>query len=746
MRRNFLMSALASTLLSALSASPIMAQDNNAAQTAPLTLERVFASPSINGPTPRSVKLSPDGNLLTSLRPRDDDRERYDLWAMDAKTGVWRMLLDSLKFGSGAALSEEEKMQRERARIGGSKGIVAYDWAPDGKSILVPLDGDLFLADMNGNVTRLTETQTGELNAKVSPRGKYVSFVRDQNVILIDRADNKERQITDDGKDSLSWGVAEFVAQEEIGRNEGLWWSPDDRRIAVARVDESGVNIVSRAAIGAEGTQVFNQRYPAAGTPNAKVDLYIMNADGSGRIKANLGEDADIYLARVDWTPDGKALLVQRQSRDQKTLDMLSVDPVTGASSLLFQEKSDSWVNLHNNLRLLKDGGLLWTSERDGFSHIYRFKNGKWTQLTKGAWEVWDIVGLDEAGDAVYFTGTADKPLENHLYRTSLAKGGGKVTRLTESGWNNNVVMDKTASRTIVTRSNTDHPQQSYLAGKDGGRMQWIEQNALNAAHPYGPYLAGHRPTEFGTIKASDGTDLHYYMIKPKIEPGKTYPVWMQHYGGPGVQSVQNSWMGALPQYIVSQGYIYFELDNRGGSGRGKAFENHIYRSMGGVEVADQLKAAAFLKSLPLVAKDKIVTYGWSYGGYMTLKLLQAAQGVFAAGTAGAPVTKWQLYDTHYTERYLGTPQNDVAAYAKSSAISDASKIADPLLLIHGMADDNVIFENSTALMAEMQATATPFQTMVYPGYTHRVSGPKVSVHVYKTILHFFAQNIKDKE
>ena len=204
--------------------------------------------------------------------------------------------------------------------------------------------------------------------------------------------------------------------------------------------------------------------------------------------------------------------------------------------------------------------------------------------------------------------------------------------------------------------------------------------------------------------------------------------------------------MGALPQYIADQGFIYFEIDNRGMAGRGKAFEDHLYRAMGGVEVADQLKAAAYLKSLPIVAKDKIITNGWSYGGYMTLKLLEASPGTFAAGISGAPVTKWELYDTHYTERYMGTPQKDAAAYAKSSAIADAKMISDPLLLIHGMADDNVVFENSTAFMAEMQQTATPFETMVYPGQTHRVGGPKVSVHLYKTILNFINQNIQNKE
>ncbi len=310
---------IASVLGMLFAGAPVMAEDKA------LTLERVFASPSLNGASPRAVKLSPDGRTVTMLRPRDNDRERFDLWALDISTGdastsQWRMLVDSLKIGSGAELSEAEKMQRERARIGGSKGIVAYDWAPDSQSILVPLDGDIFVATLEGKVARVTNTQSGELDATISPKGGFVSFVRDQNLVVVERATAKERALTTDGKGELSWGVAEFVAQEEMDRTRGHWWAPDDNAVAVARVDESPVAVVSRASIGAETTRVYDQRYPLAGTANALVDLYIMTPDGQRRTKVDLGTETDIYLARVDWMPDAKSLLVQRQSRDQNDL------------------------------------------------------------------------------------------------------------------------------------------------------------------------------------------------------------------------------------------------------------------------------------------------------------------------------------------------------------------------------------------------------------------------------------------
>jgi dipeptidyl-peptidase 4 len=722
--------------LMALWSAPLMAQDAK-----PLTLERIFASPSINGPTPRAVKLSPDGSLLTSLRPRAEDRERFDLWATDTKTGKSRMLVDSLKFGAGGELSEAEKMQRERARIGGSKGIVAYDWSPDSKTILVPLDGDLFIADLNGDVKRLGIADGDVLDASVSPKGGYVSFVRDQNFYVVQGVGGKEVRLTSDGGGTISWGVAEFVAQEEMDRSKGAWWSPDDSRIAVARVDESGVDIVSRAAIGAEGTKLFDQRYPRAGTNNAKVDLYIVPVNGGEKIKVDLGSNADIYLARVDWRPDGKSLIAQRQSRDQKTLDVLEVDAATGAAQILFTENAKTWLNLHENLRFLKDGSLLWTSERDGFNHIYRWNAGTWTQLTRGDWMVRAVVGVDEAAGTVNFTGNKGNPTQQHLFAVPLK--GGTVTQLTPAGWWHDVTMNKTATRAIIRRSNPGQPEQIFLADARGKLISWIEENSLGTKHPYAPYLASHVAPEFGTIKAADGSILQTKLLRPKAEPGKRHPVFVQVYGGPGAgRQVTGGWGGALQQYLVDRGWIVFSVDGRGTPDRGKAFEDHIYQAMGGVEVADQMTGVAWLKQQPFVDPDRIVVYGWSYGGYMTLKLLQAAPGAFAAGVSGAPVTKWELYDTHYTERYMGDPRKVPEAYKASNVVPHAAKIADPLLLIHGMADDNVVFDHSTSLMAALQGNAQRFETMVYPGQTHRVAGPKVSVHLWNGILDFLDRTV----
>ena len=713
-----------------------------------LTLQRVFASPDLSGSQPRALRLSPDGTLLTSLRPRADERDRFDLWALDTRTGQERMLVDSKKVGSGAELSEQEKMQRERARIGGQRGIVAYDWAPDGRSILVPLDGDLYLATLDGKTRRLTNTPAGELNPTVSPRGGFVSFVRDQNLFVQPLAGGDARQVTQGGQGTIHWGEAEFVAQEEMDRRTGYWWSPDDRLVAVERFDEAPVRTAVRASIGASGTSTYEQRYPAAGTPNVLVDLYVMRPDGTGQVKVDLGTDRDIYLARVDWTPDGSALLVQRESRDQKTLDMLRVDPATGKATVMFTERAGarSWINLSDDYHMMKDGSLIWRSERDGFGHLYRFARGRWTQLTQGPWVVTNLVGVDEARGRLYLTGNKDDVLEQQLYALDLAHPG-QLTRLTERGWWNGATMDKAATRLIVSRSSPSQPTQTYLADTGGKRLSWVNENALRAGHPYFPFVQSHQATQFGTIKAADGSTLYWEMITPPLEPGKRYPVFFEHYGGPGTgQQVTRGWQGALPQYLVDRGYIYFKIDNRGSYNRGKAFEDQIYHAMGTVEVADQLAGANYLKTLPFVDGSKIATYGWSYGGYMSLKMLEKNPGVYAAAVSGAPVSDWQLYDTHYTERYLGDPARDPRSYSSSAAVADSSRIRDPLLLIHGMADDNVFLTNSTMVAAEMQKTRTPFEMMFYPGNTHRVGGPGVSEHLWGTILTFMDRNVKNKQ
>ena len=709
---------------------------------AKLTLDRIFGSPALSGPSPREVRLSPDGRLATLLRNRADDRDRYDLWAIDTTSGQARMLVDSLKLGSGAALSEEEKMRRERARIGGTKGIVGYAWAPDGRSILVPIDGELYLAALDGSVRRLADT-SGALDAQVSKGGRYVSFVRGQNLHVIDLGTGAARSITQDGGGTVTWGSAEFVAQEEMDRRTGHWWAPGDSAVAVERYDEAHVPVVTRAAIGADGTKLFAQRYPAAGSANVAVELWIVAPDGSRRVKVDLGADPDIYLARVDWAPDGSTLYVQRENRAQTVLDLLAIDPATGASRVVLSETAKTWINLNDDFRALKDGSLIWGSERSGFEHLYRWRDGSLTPITSGDWAVKRLVGVDEASGQLTFLANRDDAIGQQLYRVALA--GGEAKRLTDTGWWSDAAMDRAATRAIVTRSSPVHPPQVYLADADGQRLAWVEENRVAGDHPYAPYIANHVAPVFGTIRAADGSVLHTKLYRPT--GGGRHPALVQVYNGPGAgRQVTEAWGASdslIHQYLVSKGWVVFSIDGRGSPDRGKAFEDGIHRALGTVEVADQLAGLEWLKAQGFVDPRRVAVYGWSYGGTMTLKLLEAAPGAYAAGVSGAPVTRWELYDTHYTERYLGNPRTDPAPYAQADALGAAAKIRDPLLMLHGMADDNVVFDNGTAMYAALQAAGTPFEQMVYPGQTHAFTST-ARLHVWKTIEDFLDRRVRD--
>ena len=708
-----------------------------------LTIERIFASPPISGPTPRLLKLSPDGRYATLLKPRAEDRERFDLWATDTTTGQQRLLIDSTKIGGGE-ISEAEKMRRERARVGGSKGIVEYEWAPDGKSVLAPVDGDLYLADLaTGAIRRLTNTPATEIDAHVSEGGRYLSFVRDQNLYAIEVASGAERPLTTEGKGTVTCGTAEFVAQEEMDRRTGTWWAPGDGRVAVECFDESHVQVVTRAAIGANGTKTFDQRYPSAGTPNVVVTLWLMNPDGSGRTRVDLGSNPDIYLARVDWSKDARTLFVQRLSRDQKRLDLLAVEPVTGASRPVLSETSKTWLNLNDDFRPLKDGSFVWGSERTGFRHLYRWAMGQLTPVTHGDWVMTGLVGVNEPNHRLFFTGNKDGALEQHVYSVDYLNPG-EPERLSEQGYWNSAEMDKAATRMVVSRSSPDQPPQVYLADGSGRRVAWVEENKLDASHPYAPYIAAHREIRFGTLKAADGSTLYWEMITPQLVKGRKYPVFFEHYGGPGTgQQVSRAWASPMRQYWVSKGWIYFQIDNRGSYNRGKAFEDQIYHAMGTVEVDDQAAAARWLQKQPYVDPKKIAISGWSYGGYMTLKMLEKApRGLYAAGVVGAPVSKWELYDTTYTERYLGNPSVDPKPYESSDALADAVKIQEPFLLLHGMSDDNVIFENSSMLADELQQADHPFDMMFYVGQTHHIAGEGRQANVQKTIERFLDEKV----
>jgi dipeptidyl-peptidase-4 len=731
-----------------------------------LTVERMFDAPDLQGLSLRQTRFSPDGKLVTYLRARDDAPGVFDLWAYDIAGRGHRLLVDSRALApSEEKLSAEEEARRERQRIAALRGIVDYHWSPDSKALLFPLDGDLFLYDLGRSPTeavrRLTTTDAFETDPKFSPRGRYISFIREQDLYAVEVATGAERRLTTGGGGLISHGMAEFIAQEEMNRDTGYWWSPDERYIAFTRVDESPVAEVERFEIAAEGIRVLRQRYPATGGANAEVRLAILALAGDEPAWLDLGSK-DFYLARVAWFPEGDRLLVQRQSRDQKRLDLLSYPVTGGTGRQLFSERRDTWVALHDDLYFLPERReFLWASERTGHNHLYRYDYDGFLKgaVTAGDWDVIGesqapaVRGVDERRGRVYFMATLKTPLERHFYVADLVSGkGGKgdarlfrrpVALTAGDGWHN-VTMSRDTRRFLSVYSDPGQPPQVSLHDASGKRLAWLIENPIDADHPYAPYLDRHVLPEFGRLPAADGTPLDWQLYKPAgFEPGKRYPAVLVVYGGPTVQTVLRQWgerRGNLTAQLFAQrGYVVFAIDNRGAGGRGQKFTEALYRRLGGVEVTDQLAGIAWLKQQPFVDPARIGVYGWSYGGYMTLMLLSQSPGTFAAGVAGAPVTDFRLYDTHYTERYLGTPQENPEGYRLSNVLTHAGALRDRLLVMHGMADDNVLFTNTTLLIPVLVANGRPFELVPYPGSRHAaLTFRETGIHGWKTILDFF--------
>jgi dipeptidyl-peptidase-4 len=713
-----------------------------------LTIERLHSDPELSGASPRNLQLSPDGARVGFLRGRADDQFQLDLWEFNVHDNSMRRLVDSRALQPNEQVSEAERARRERERKAGLRGIVDYSWSPDGKQLLVPLGGELYLVDAAhpGHARRVASGNV--LDPQISPKGRYVSFVREQNLYVFDLASGQERQLTRDGGATIHNAEAEFVAQEEMDQRSGYWWAPDDSAIAFKRFDEAQVPVARRFEIYASRTDVVEQRYPGAGDPNVLVTLAVVAPDSGATRPVDLGSEHDIYLVRADWSADGRTLTYQRQSRDQHRLQLVAVDAATLAQRTLLTETAVTWVNVQQAPHFLKQrNAFLWVSERSGRKHLYLFDlDGRLLHpVTRGDWGIDELLAVDEQADRVYLSANRDAVIDKQVYALALdGSNAERPQRVSQAdGWHE-AKFSSPGELYVDTWSDADTPPQISLRRPDGSLLAWIEHNELNNRHPYAPYRASHVATEFGTLKAEDGQTLYYSMKKPAgFDPQRRYPVFLSVYGGPGAQTVQRKWGGLFDQYMAQQGYVVFRLDNRGSYRRERRFTDVIYRELGKHEVADQLTGIDWLARQSFVDPQRIGVFGWSYGGFMTLRLLEAGSGRIAAGASVAPVTDWQLYDTHYSEQYLGRPQDNPEGYRQSGVFAHLDGLRSPLLLMHGMADDNVLFANSTRLIDALTSGGVMFDLMTYPGAKHGISGPAAQNHVYHTIERFFGQHLK---
>ena len=717
-----------------------------------LSIKTLTSNESLSSSRVRGLKFSPNGKRVTFLKGSVENQRVLDLWEYNLQDGSSHILVKASDITGGVEeLSEAEKARRERQRVT-ARGIVNYSWSKQGGKLLFPLGGDLYQYDLvKAKAKRLTDSKAYEVDSRFSPKGTYVSYTLDDEIYIVNASSGKERQLTNSPSDVIKNGTPEFVAMEEMGRSTGYWWSPDEKYIAYISYDESPVDIGRRYEINRDSFKLLKQRYPAAGRNNVHVRLGIM-AVKTGAVKwVDLGAEKDIYLPRVKWLTNSSGVFFQRQDREQKTLDLIFADAKTAKTKHILTEKAKYWIQLHKSLRFInKSREFIWASERSGYSHLYHYKiNGDLIgQLTSGDWKVTSAPFINEERGKIYFTATYGSVLERHLYEINITDKNVTVPKpITKRAGLHNISFPSGEGGVYLDYfSNPVTPHNLSLHTMDGKHVMWISENKMDKDHPYFKYMHAHITPEFGTVTAANGkTVLHYKMLKPKeMIKGKKYPVLFALYGGPGPQKVNKSWSGAnWTQYLAQQGYIIFTLDNRGSGHRGVEFKGALYHHFGEIEIRDQLKGYEFLKTLPFVDQSRIGIQGHSYGGYLTLMAMFKAPEVFKVGISGAPVTEWRLYDTHYTERFLGHPNQNKKGYDASSVFPYVKGLTGKLLIAHGMADDNVVFNHASMLFDELQKKAVQFDMMAYPGQTHRLGADRMRRrHLYQTYKRYLDDHL----
>jgi dipeptidyl-peptidase-4 len=700
---------------------------------------------------PGNLAFSPDDRLITYLHSPERTLVRQ-LFAFDPQTGEHRLLVEAPGAISEGDLSLEEALRRERLRQR-ELGVTQYAWAKHAMRLLVPSQGDIYVSDSPGAPLRRLVASQGSptIDPQFSPDGEWVAYVQDAELYVAPFEGGAPRQITYGARESgKTNGLAEYIAQEEMGRASGFWWSPDSRWIAFEEVDETHIPIYRIVHQGKSSTGDGAQedhRYPFAGQANARVRLGVVPFEGGEPVWMDLGEEQDIYLARVQWLPDGR-LSAQIENRQQTQLELAVFDPSTGRRSTLLLETSDVWINLHDLFRPLERpyqgqrGCFLWASERSGFRHLYLYDaEGRLIrQLTSGDWMVDALAGIDEAAGQVYFTATLDDPRQCHLYAVSLE--GGPPRRLTAEPGTHTVALDHACQRFVDVYHAVDQPPIVRLYSLSDSRLL----ATLYAERDPRVDQLGLQPPELVSLQNRHGDVLYGALFRPppRFGPGP-YPTLVYVYGGPHAQMVVNAWTltaSMRAQYLRSLGFLVFVLDNRGSARRGLAFESVIKHDMGHVEVEDQVDGVRWLVSQGLADPQRVGIFGWSYGGYMAAMCLARAPETFKAAVAGAPVTHWDGYDTHYTERYMGAPQTNPQGYQVSSVMHHVAHMQGKLLLVHGLIDENVHFRHTARLINALIAARKPYDLLLFPDERHMPRSQADRVFMEEQVRDYFLKHL----
>src|SRR5882724_10869379 len=710
-------------------------------QTALLTVKRIYSQPSLGGRLNRGVQWAPDGKAVSFFETKGEGAAaKSELWALDVASGQRRLLVNTEKLQT--VLPTEKKPQSQATGLG-RRAASQYEWAPGGQAILFVGPKALGWLDLKTQGIRtLVAGEETIADVKISPNGKFVSFVRAHNLFLVSIADAKERALTSGGTEAVRKGELDWVYPEELDLKTAYWWSPDSSKIAFLEMDESKVTRFPLVDFASFAGAVEEERYPIAGGNNPVVHVYVVSVNGGKAALMDTGAETNQYLPRVAWLQDSKRVAIERLNRPQTQLELLVANAETGKSSVVLTEKDAYWINVSDDLYFLKDGKrFLWSSERSGCRHLYLYAlDGKeQAQLTKGNWEVTALEGVDEAKGIAYFNATEKAPIERHFYRVGLDGTG--FARITRQDGVHTVEISPDANAFVDSYSTAMTPPRQWVGKIDGGAPIALNENKVAQLAEY--KLS---PPEFFTVKTHDGMDLNAWIIKPaNFDAAKKYPVLVYTYGGPHAQVVMNQWGGPTflwHEMMAQKGFVIFALDNRGSAGRGHLFEKPIHFRFGAQEMSDQRDGVAWLKRQPWVDAKRIGIWGWSYGGHMTLHAMFEDVEDFKAGFAGGPVTDWHYYDTVYTERYLGLlPQNE-ESYQESSPIENAGKLRGKLLIAHGTEDDNVHFANTLALVDKLIEKGKQVEVLPFPGRGHGVSDAPARIFLMNRVTQFFVENL----
>ena len=734
-------------VLALLGVTPIIAQTTGADDPKkPLTVESIFAEGSLTGRAPEAVQWSPDGKKLSYVL-RDDAGEHGELWYVDTANGEKKVLVSEAKLASLAPDATKIKDEREKERVT-RYHVAAYVWSPDSKYLLFNSSGQLWVFSLeNGVAVQFTSAPDPSEDAKFSPDGNNIAYLRKHNLYVQPIAAQSGRSLTSDTDENILNGEVDWVYAEELGVRSNYFWSPDSKDVVFLQMNETKVPTYPITDWMPTHAKVEQEKYPKAGDPNPEVRLGVVSVKGGKPKWITLTKDTDIYIPRFGWVREG-VLWAEVLNRAQETMDLYFIDAKSGHSRKVLTESSPgSWVEVNDVFRVLTSGDrFLWSSWRDGYTHLYLYSFDKNNplgadaklerQLEKGDYEVLSVEATDE--NAVYLTANAGDARRRGVY--SVKFDGSDFRRLSQAeGWHTASFSDD-AKHWLDRYSNSSTPPKWSLCTGDGPCSPVWESRSV------ADYGVG--PQKFLDFKAEDGTVLHGQLLLPEDASASAskIPVVVYVYSGPAAQVVLDEWGGPtflFHQRLRQKGFAVFSVDNRGTPNRGRSFSASIYHEYGVIELKDQLDSLhQLVEQYPQLDKDRVAFWGWSGGGSMTLYGMTHSEA-FKAGVAVAPVTDPRNYDTIYTERYLGLPKDNPKGYDQGTITKVAGQLHGSLFLVHGTSDDNVHFQNSIQMIDALIKADKPFRLMIYPNKTHGIAGTAARVHLFQLIEGHFEKDLK---